>query len=389
MQLSVIILNYNVRYFLELCIISVQKALEGINSEIIVVDNNSPDDSCAMVKDRFPSIKLIENEENSGFPKGNNIGVAVAKGEYICILNPDTVVSEDTFAKALAFAEAKTNLGMVGVKFIDGTGNFLPESKRGLPTPWVALTKMAGFYKIFPKWRAFNKYYAQHLGENQAGEIDILPGAFMLLQRQVYLDAGGFDERYFMYGEDVDLSYTLQKMGLRNYYFPATAIIHYKGESTVRDAAYMKRFTGAMCDFYKKHFRGAILMDGFLRLGSMLFIQSKQRKAVALAPPDTIVLFSKNEELCRQLEKELGKKIVRFAQYERNVLPSVTSRTEIIMDNALLPFREVIAIMQNHKHRSYSFRIRPAGCSFIIGSDSSDSRGEVTLFGGGTPEKTL
>ncbi len=389
MQLSVIILNYNVRYFLELCLISVQKALEGIDGQVIVVDNNSPDDSCAMVKEHFPGVTLIENKENSGFPKGNNIGVAAAKGKYICILNPDTVVAEDTFTKALAFAEGQNSLGMVGVKFIDGTGNFLPESKRGMPTPWVALTKMSGLYKLFPKLGLFNKYYARHLGENEAGEIDILPGAFMLMERQVYLDAGGFDEHYFMYGEDIDLSYTLQKMGLHNHYFPSTAIIHYKGESTVRDAAYTKRFTDAMRFFYNKHFRGAMMMDVFLRAGSTLFIQSKQRKTAEVAPPDNHVLFSKDEELCRQLQNATGKKIVRFAQYERNVLPSISSRTEIILDNALLPFGEIIAIMQNHRHKSYSFRIRPAGCDFIIGSDSSDSRGEVTLLTNGTAEKTL
>ncbi|MCW4467452.1 glycosyltransferase family 2 protein [Flavobacterium sp. MFBS3-15] len=389
MQLSVIILNYNVRYFLELCIISVQKALEGIDGEIIVVDNNSPDDSCAMVKQRFPDITLIENKENSGFPKGNNIGVAAAKGKYICILNPDTVVAEDTFTKVLAFSEGQSNLGMVGVKFIDGTGNFLPESKRGLPTPWVALTKMSGLYKLFPNWGLFNKYYAQHLGENDGGEIDILPGAFMFMERQVYLDAGGFDERYFMYGEDVDLSYTLQKKGLRNYYFPSAAIIHYKGESTVRDAAYMKRFTGAMRDFYKKHFRGAFFMDGFLRLGSTMFIQSKKRKKAVVSPPDNYVLFSKDEELCRQLQNSIGKKVVRFAQYERKVLPSANSCTEIILDNELLPFGEIIAIMQNHRHKCYTFRIRPAGCNFVLGSDSSDGRGEVRMMELDTAEKTL
>jgi len=380
MQLSVIILNYNVRYFLELCVISVQKALQGIDGEIIVVDNNSPDDSCGMMKERFPDVTLIENKENSGFPKGNNIGVAVAKSKYICILNPDTVVAEDTFTKALAFAESQKDLGMVGVKFIDGTGNFLPESKRGLPTLWVALTKMSGMYKLFPKWGVFNKYYAQHLGENETGEIDILPGAFMLMERNVYLDAGGFDERYFMYGEDVDLSYTLQKKGLHNYYYPGTSIIHYKGESTVRDAVYMKRFTEAMRDFYKKHFSGAVAMDLFLRAGSTLFVQSKQRKTIAVAEPDTYVLFSKDEELCRQLEKALGKKVVRFAQYERNALPSTASRTGIVMDSALLPYGEMIAIMQNHRHPAYTFRIKPERCDFVIGSDSSDGRGAVTML---------
>ena len=158
MQLSVIILNYNVRYFLELCVLSVQKALETIEGEIIVIDNNSSDDSCTMMKQRFPKVKLIQNKENVGFPKGNNIGVAQAQGEYICILNPDTVVAEDTFTKVLAFAKRQKNIGIVGCKLIDGAGNFLPESKRGVPTPWVAFTKISGLYKLFPKSKIFGEY---------------------------------------------------------------------------------------------------------------------------------------------------------------------------------------------------------------------------------------
>jgi len=163
MQLSVIILNYNVRYFLEQCVFSVQKALENIDGEIIVIDNNSSDDSCAMMKKRFPNVRLIENKENTGFPKGNNIGVAEAKGEYLCILNPDTVVGEDTFLKILnsKFQILNSKIGIIGCKLIDGTGNFLPEAKRGVPTPWVAFTMIFGLYKIFPNSSWFNKYYLQ------------------------------------------------------------------------------------------------------------------------------------------------------------------------------------------------------------------------------------
>ena len=148
MQLSVIILNYNVRYFLEQCVLSVQKALEGIDGEIIVIDNDSSDDSCAMMQQRFPEVKLISNTENLGFPKGNNIGVAQAKGEYICILNPDTIVAEDTFSKILNPINWTPETGIIGCKLIDGAGNFLPESKRGIPTPWVSFTKIFGLYKI-------------------------------------------------------------------------------------------------------------------------------------------------------------------------------------------------------------------------------------------------
>ena len=169
---------------------SVQKALENIDSEIIVVDNNSSDNSCEMIKTLFPNVKLIENKVNFGFPKGNNIGVESAKGEFICILNPDTVVAEDTFTKILNFisqkeVETPSKLGIVGCKLIDGTGNFLPESKRGVPTPWVAMTKVFGLYKIFPKSSFFNQYYTQHLNENQSGETAILVGAFMFLKKEL------------------------------------------------------------------------------------------------------------------------------------------------------------------------------------------------------------
>ena len=214
MQLSVIILNYNVRCFLELCVLSVQNAIQNIEAEIIVIDNNSPDDSCEMMKQRFPNVKLIENKENSGFPKGNNIGVAIAQGEYICILNPDTVVAEDTFTKVLAFAKKQKDIGIVGVKLIDGMGNFLPESKRGIPTPFVAFTKITGLYKIFPK--TFGKYYAQHLSENETGKAEILVGAFMLMKRELYNEIGGFDENCFMYSDDIDLSYSALEKGKTN-----------------------------------------------------------------------------------------------------------------------------------------------------------------------------
>ena len=280
MQLSVIILNYNVRFFLEQCVFSVQKALERIDGEIIVIDNNSSDDSCAMMKEKFPNIKLIENNENSGFPKGNNIGVAEAKGDYLCILNPDTVVAEDTFIKILNSEFRNLNFGIIGCKLIDGTGNFLPEAKRGVPTPWVAFTKIFGLYKIFPKSTFFNKYYAQHITENQSGKVDILVGAFMMMKRDLYTKIGGFDENCFMYSDDIDLSYMVLKSGKENYYFNETSVIHYKGESTVRDGLYMKRFRDAMQFFYKKHFKKSVIFDLMMQFGAFAFsvIKKNQQK---------------------------------------------------------------------------------------------------------------
>ncbi|HOZ76264.1 MAG TPA: glycosyltransferase family 2 protein [Flavobacterium sp.] len=379
MQLSVIILNYNVRHFLEQCVLSVQAALENIDAEIIVVDNNSSDDSCEMIKQRFPHIKLIENQTNAGFPKGNNIGVAQAKGEYLCILNPDTVVAEDTFSKILEFAKSKKDLGIVGCKLIDGTGNFLPESKRGIPTPFVAFTKVMGLYKIS---EAFGKYYAAHLGENQTGKVEILVGAFMLMKTQTYREVGGFDEDCFMYSDDIDLSYMVLKTGKSNYYFHETTVIHYKGESTVRDGLYMKRFREAMDFFYKKHFRKSLFFDVSMKIGAILFSIVKKNQAVVSAlKPSEYVLLSDNESLRLEVENLLGKKVTRFDTNLKNTINSLTSRsfrnTELIFDNTALRFKTIIAMMEQLKDSGLTFKILPQNSRFFIGSNNSNDRGEV------------
>jgi GT2 family glycosyltransferase len=374
MQLSVIILNYNVRYFLEQCVLSVQKALEHLDGEIIVIDNNSSDDSCAMMKQHFPSIKLIENTENLGFPKGNNIGVAQAKGEYICILNPDTVVAEDTFEKIMSFAKTKTNLGIVGCKLIDGTGNFLPESKRGIPTPWVAFTKIFGLYKISP---SFGKYYAQHLSENQSGKVEILVGAFMLMKRELYNGIGGFDENCFMYSDDIDLSYMALKTGKSNYYFHQTTVIHYKGESTVRDGTYMKRFQEAMNFFYKKHFKVSIFFSLFMKIGIIFFSMLKrlQGKIKDKLKPENYILVSESPnkmELIQMLEINLNAKIT-------NDKPDST-QTEFIIDLNSCTFKQAIQLLETNKKDNYTFKLLQPNSNFIIGSNSSNDRGEVILL---------
>jgi GT2 family glycosyltransferase len=382
-QLSVIILNYNVRYFLELCVLSVQSALENLEAEIIVVDNNSQDDSCKMMKQRFPNIKLIENKENAGFPKGNNIGVDCAKGEYICILNPDTVVGEDTFMKVLTFAEKQKNLGIVGVKLIDGAGRFLPESKRGVPTPFVAFTKMTALYKFFPKSKLFGKYYAQHLSENETGKVDILVGAFMVMKRSLYLDIGGFDEDCFMYSDDIDLSYMATQKGKSNYYFHETTVIHYKGESTIKDGVYMKRFQEAMNFFYKKHFKVSVFFSVFMKIGILFFsiVKMFQGKSKAKKQISSIFLYSDNQNLAERIALVLQKK-VDFGNLNKEKMViscqiSRESRTEIILDNNFISFKECIEIMESLKNSGLSFRILPKSCNFIIGSDNSNERGEV------------
>lgn len=374
MQLSVIILNYNVRYFLELCVLSVQNAIQNLDAEIIVIDNNSQDDSCEMMKKRFPNVKLIENKENSGFPKGNNIGVALAQGDYICILNPDTVVAEDTFTKVLAFAKEQKDLGIVGVKLIDGTGNFLPECKRGTPTPLVAFTKITGLYKIFPK--TFGKYYAQHLSENETGKVEILVGAFMLMKRELYTEIGGFDENCFMYSDDIDLSYMALQKGKSNYYFHETSVVHYKGESTVKDGTYMKRFREAMNFFYKKHFKVSLLFSVFMEMGIVFFsfVKRFQGKPKPKLEPEMYILVSDNEILAQKIEKQLNRK-VQLQKKEQSF--SKSSKTEIIFDQNYLNFKDIIQTLEANKNKDYTFKILPKSSSFMIGSNSSFDRGEI------------
>lgn len=371
MQLSVIILNYNVRYFLEQCVMSVQKALVNLDAEIIVVDNNSSDDSCEMMKQLFPNIKLIENKENLGFPKGNNIAVAEAKGEYICILNPDTVVAEDTFDKIfkarLRAQNSKT--GIIGCRLVDGTGNFLPESKRGVPTPWVAFTKIFGLYKIST---FFGKYYAQHLDENQSGKVDILVGAFMVLKRDLYLQVGGFDENCFMYSDDVDLSYTIQKLGKENFYFHKTSVIHYKGESTIRDEKYLKRFREAMQFFYKKHFKKSVVFDVMMQVGSFVFTFFKQKQQKnTIKNIDKYIVFSK-ENIQLNLTKSV-EYLTDFRQFNFNR----TDNLEIIFDTDFFSFKEIIDFMRKYKSKNITFKNYISQSNYLIGSNNANDRGEV------------
>ncbi len=284
MKLSIVIVNYNVEYFLEQCLLSVRNALKGIEGEVFVVDNNSLDGSTAMVRRKFPEVKLIENKVNTGFSRANNQAIKKAKGEYILLLNPDTVVEDDTFTKVIRFMDEHPEAGGLGVKMVDGSGNFLPESKRGLPTPATAFYKMFGLSKLFPRSKVFAKYHLGYLDNDKIHEVDVLAGAFMLLRKSVLDKIGLLDESFFMYGEDIDLSYRITQAGYKNYYFPETRIIHYKGESTKKSSVnYVLVFYNAMVIFAKKHFTGknarlltlliniAIYFRAFIAILSRLF----------------------------------------------------------------------------------------------------------------------
>lgn len=269
MQLSIIIVNYNVKLFLEQCLCSVQKAVKELTSEIIVIDNNSSDNSIAYLAPKFPSVNFIANKENNGFAKGCNQGLQLANGKYILFLNPDTIVPEDCFLKCIAFLESKPDAGALGIKMLDGTGKFLKESKRSFPSPLTSLFKLFGLSKLFPRSKTFSKYHLGYLNENENNEIDVLAGAFMMLKKEVIEKVGSFDEVFFMYGEDIDLSYRIQKAGYKNYYFAESSIIHFKGESTLKGSMnYIRMFYNAMSIFVRKHYGGskASIFNFFIHL---------------------------------------------------------------------------------------------------------------------------
>ncbi len=255
MQLSIIIVNYNVKCFLEHCLHAVLKAAKNIDTEILVVDNNSTDGSREYLEPKFPQVKFFWNKNNPGFAKANNEALSRASGDYILFLNPDTIVAEDCFKKCMDFFMNHKDCGALGVKMIDGKGKFLRESKRGLPLAATAFFKMSGLIKIFPTSKTFAAYYAAHLPDNENNITEVLAGAFMMLSATAISIAGSFDEFFFMYGEDIDLSYRITKAGLNNYYFAESPIIHFKGESTQKkSSAYNKNFYGAMKYFTRKHF---------------------------------------------------------------------------------------------------------------------------------------
>jgi GT2 family glycosyltransferase len=298
MKLSIVIVNYNVKYFLDQCLHAAQKAASKVSSEIIVVDNDSVDGSCQMVEEKFPEVQLISNKVNLGFSKANNQAIRISKGEYILLLNPDTVVEEDCFLKIVRFMDQTPNAGGLGVKMIDGKGRFLPESKRGLPTPEVAFWKMTGFSILFPRSKRFGRYHLGYLDKDQVHEVEVLAGAFMLLRRETLDQVGLLDEDYFMYGEDIDLSYRITQGGYKNYYFPETTIIHYKGESTKKGSInYVKVFYNAMIIFARKHFskgnarRYAVLINLAIYFRALLTLTGQFLKSAFLPAIDAFLIY--------------------------------------------------------------------------------------------------
>ena len=272
LQLSIIIVNYNVKYFLEQCLCSVMKSIENIESEIFVVDNNSSDGSRDFFTDRFPLVKFIWNKENIGFSKANNIAISQAVGKYILFLNPDTLIPEDCLEKCISFFESRPCAGALGIKMLDGSGKFLKESKRSFPSPLTSFYKLSGLATLFPRSKVFSKYHLGNLDENQNHQVDVLAGAFMMVPKKIIDVVGIFDEDFFMYGEDIDLSYRIREAGYNNFYFAESSIIHFKGESTKRGGLnYVRLFYKAMSIFAGKHYgKKAVFFNLLIQTGIII-----------------------------------------------------------------------------------------------------------------------
>ena len=304
MQLSVIIVNYNVKYFLEHCLLSVIKACKEIDAEIFVVDNNSTDGSEAYLVPKFPSVKFYWNKINVGFGNANNSILKYTTGDYILFLNPDTIVPEDCFTKCISFFKSNNDCGAIGVRMIDGSGIFLKESKRCLPTPAAGFFKMVGLSNLFPSSVFFARYYAGHLPEKENNKAEVLAGAFMMLSKKTIEATKGFDEAFFMYGEDIDLSYRITKAGLQNYYLGDISIIHFKGESTQKkSSSYTNNFYGAIIQFVDKHYSNKyflkICMKWLINTGKFFAeikngISSKLNKTIT--QQSFSILFNGNEK---------------------------------------------------------------------------------------------
>lgn len=338
-----------------------------------MVDNSSTDGSREFFQNGFPGVKFIWKEQNLGFAKANNEAVKLAKGEKILFLNPDTILPEDCLAKCLGFFQQQTNIGALGVHMIDGAGNFLPESKRGFPSAFASFCKMTGLTALFPTSKLFATYYLGHLPAGKNGEVDVLSGAFMMIDKKVLDAVGGFDEDYFMYAEDIDLSCRIQKAGCKNFYFAGSSIIHFKGESTAKQsAAYFNNFYGTMVLFVKKHYPKIsgglyVLLLKILIAFKKLFASQKQTEKSKALPAKAYIIT--NEERDRTT---LQQQFSNVQQIEK--IDGAEKNSAVIFCEPFVSFAEMISIMKQHKDQ-YSFFIHSAGSKSVIGSDDKNAPG--------------
>ncbi len=389
MQLSIIIVNYNVQCFLEQCIISVIAACKNIRTEIIVVDNNSTDGSKLFFNNRFKDVQFIWLQQNFGFAKANNIGLTAASGSTILFLNPDTILPEDCLDQCLGFFRSKDKAGAVGIRMIDGSGRFLKESKRGFPSLFTSFCKLSGLTALFPTSKFFANYYLGHLPENKNHEVAVLSGAFMMVDKKVLDKFGGFDETFFMYAEDIDLSYRIQKAGYLNYYFAESTILHFKGESTKKETLqYLHTFYGAMVLFVKKH-NGvficnayALVIQAVIAIKSIAiriknpFKKSVNKNEKTIIPAKAFVISdAETFKVIHERTAQLFGKIEKIDSLEM-----VTSTGKaIILCNPPLSFKDIIQQIQQYKGQ-YNFFIHSANTCCLVGSDDKNKDGTSIIL---------
>lgn len=399
MLISVIIVNYNVKYFLEQCLLSVIKASQNLAVEVLVVDNNSTDGSKEFFSQKFKEVQFFWQQENVGFGRANNFALAKAKGNYILFLNPDTILEEETFIKSLKFYEQHEKAGGLGVRMIDGSGNFLKESKRMLPDFSTSFFKMLGFSSIFPGSKIFDRYYAGQLNENKIGEIDVLAGAYFMMPRNLALQLEGFDPDFFMYGEDVDLSYRIQKSGYKNYYFPEIVLLHFKGESTQKKSAfYVEHFYGAMQLFINKHFKekstqplikvsiklAAYFANLKMGLGKNAEKDEKDNsiyEVILVGAAEDIVSLKSSWPAENILAKSKAEVLITVAEATAEILQKI--KAQLKQNNQMIVFaegilsNEIIFYLMQQLNKQAKFLIHQKNSAAFIGSSSKDSRGLV------------
>lgn len=336
MKLTVVIVSYNVRDYIAQCLLSLTRALQGLEAEVYVVDNHSHDDTVAYLREQFPEVTVIASNHNLGFARANNIAIRQTQGNYVLLLNPDTIVAETTISEAVAFMDDHPEAGGLGVRMLRDDGFDAKESRRGLPTPSVAFYKMSGLCSRFPKSRRFGHYYMGYLPWDEPAQIEVISGAFCLLRREALDKIGLLDEDFFMYGEDIDLSYRLLKGGYQNWYLPAK-ILHYKGESTQKSSfRYVHVFYDAMLIFFRKHYahaslllslpiKAAIYGKAFVELCRMQLQRTRRSLGFVSSRPQQLPLFlfigtSEHLSACRQLAAEKGLD-ARFVEGTSQSLP--------------------------------------------------------------------
>jgi N-acetylglucosaminyl-diphospho-decaprenol L-rhamnosyltransferase len=362
----------------------VKKAIEPLGerrTEIFVVDNQSTDGSMTYLPARFPWVQFISNKENRGFSKANNQVLTQCSGKYILFLNPDTILPEDCFTKVILQLESLPGSGACGIRMIDGSGRYLKESKRGFPSPWASFCKLSGLTSIFPRSGLLAKYYMGHLEENKNQSVDILSGAFMLVRKEVLEKTGAFDEQFFMYGEDIDLSYRIRKAGYFNYYLSISTLIHFKGESAGRDVQNRKLFYQAMSRFYKKYARPA---NRFF-FGFFIQLAIKARAAVDLLQQT----FKKNKEPVQGIEGPIflsgdPKNVEELKSFllatGRSIVETKQQAGEIVFcEGPEYSFADIIDQIQQGP-AGFRYKFHASGSGSITGSDQKDRRGEVIFI---------